>query len=272
MQDFADWIGRERRAEDVITERLLAEFRVTLTGTCGPGAVPPGFHWCLAPELVGPADMGRDSHPRPGLFLPDLGLPRRMWAGGKIEFHSPFQAGETVTRLSRIADVIYKEGRSGRLGFVTVNHRYMVGDRLRLRERQDIVYRAAGGAAGVPEPGEAWQTRAEWQITPDPTLLFRYSALTFNGHRIHYDHPYATEVEGYDGLVVHGPLQAVWMQNLAVEIFGGLPKAFSYRGLSPLTAGQTVTVEARDCAHGLELRVRRVADGGVTMQAKATRV
>ncbi|WMS43786.1 MaoC family dehydratase N-terminal domain-containing protein [Acuticoccus sp. MNP-M23] len=272
--DVAAWIGRTREASDVLTGRLVAEYRVTLgtMGTAAAGAVPPGAQWLLAPDTLPREELGRDGHPRPGLVVPKLPLPRRMWAGGEVRTAAGFAAGEQVSRRSTVADVAFKEGRSGRLGFVTVNHVYAVGGDERLTERQDIVYREdPAGPAPTPAPGEDWSVVAARHITPDPTLLFRYSALTFNGHRIHYDAPYATSVEGYDGLVVHGPLQATWMQCLAAEMFGAAASIFRYRGVSPLTATRPVTVEARETDGGLELRVRRDEDGVVTMQATATR-
>lgn len=273
MTAYADWIGRSNRASDVISPQKLAQLRVTLGGACGPAEVPGGMQWCLAPDLA-PADrLGRDGHPRPGLVLPALPLPRRMWAGGAITTHAPFLEGDAVTRESTIRDVTFKQGRSGQLGFVTVEHVYSVKDEPRLTERQDIVYREDPnpGQDRPPEPGEEWSPRAAWEITPDPTLLFRFSALTFNGHRIHYDHPYATEVEGYGGLVVHGPLQAAWTQNLAADVFGAPPSHFDYRGLTPLIAGEPVRIEARTDGDGLALRVRRLRDGVVTMKASAGR-
>jgi 3-methylfumaryl-CoA hydratase len=272
MGAFDEWIGRQTSRTEPITARMLREYHATLAGTRGPGAVLPGFHWCLAPDVVEPQDFGRDGHPRTGIFLPALPLPLRMWAGGALEFHAPFQPGDIVTRQSTIAEVTFKTGRSGQLGFVTVAHEYSVAGAPRLSERQDIVYRApapAGQPAPAPAPAEEWDALRRWSITPTPTLLFRYSALTFNGHRIHYDHPYATGVEGYDGLVVHGPLQSVWMQNLAATVLGHLPARFSYRGLVPLICNLPVTIEARQAGGGLDLRVRRDDDGVVTMQARA---
>lgn len=279
----ADWIGRTLLRSETVTPRMVEHFRVTLAGTradeaAASGArdafeVPPGFHWCLAPDAVEPRDFGRDGHPRTGLFLPALPLPRRMWAGGEVVWHGGLATGETVTRRSTIRDVTFKQGRSGPLGFVTLDHVYTVGEEVRIRDRQDIVYREdprpGDATAPAPPPGEPWRALRSWSLTPTPTLLFRYSALTFNGHRIHYDHPYATGVEGYDGLVVHGPLQATWMQNLAAAVLGRLPASFAYRGLAPLTCDRPVTVEAREDADGIELRVRRDEDGVVTMQARA---
>ncbi len=271
MGEYHDWIGRQTTRSEPISQRLLDQYRATLTGTRGPGEVPPGYHWCIAPDLAAPDDLGRDGHPRTGLFLPALPLPRRMWAGGELRFLAPFSPGDQVTRVSTIADVTFKRGRSGPLGFVTVAHDYLVEGVPKLHERQNIVYREdpVPGQSVRAEPAGDWPGARCWRITPSSTLLFRYSALTFNGHRIHYDYPYATRVEGYGGLVVHGPLQSVWMQNLAAEIFGRLPAQFSYRGLTPLICDIPVTIEAREEADGLALRVRRDTDGVVTMQAQA---
>ena len=271
MNDYSDWIGWGYTRSEPITDRLTAQFRATLAGYLARADVPVGLHWCLVPDVVEPDRLGRDCHPQTGIFLPALPLPRRMWAGGEVEFHVPFQADDLVTRETVIADVAFKEGRSGRLGFVTQRHTYNVAGEPRLTERQDIVYREdpKPGQARTPDRAEDWPGTTAWHLTPDPTLLFRFSALTFNGHRIHYDHPYATEVEGYEGLVVHGPLQAVWMLNLAVHAANRPVRRFAYRGLSPLICGAPVSIEARDAGGGLELRVRRATDGVATMAARA---
>lgn len=271
MGDYDDWIGRERVVEDRLTPRLVEELRVTLGPLVAPGGVPVGAQWCLAPDMLPASELGRDGHPRPGIYTPQLPLPRRMWAGGLLEFATPFEVDDLVTRRTRIADVQFKEGRSGPLGFVAVEHRYEAGGVLRLSERHDIVYREdpVPGQAALPPQAEPWEVLKSWRVTPDATMLFRYSAISFNGHRIHYDHPYATGVEGYDGLVVHGPLQSVWMQNLAADLLGRLPARFSYRGLSPLTVGHEVAIEARAAEAGLALRVRRLSDNVVTMRAEA---
>lgn len=269
--DAADWIGRRFTRDERITPRALAQFRSTLSGTLGPGAVPPGFHWALVPDLADAADLGRDGHPRTGLFLPPLPLPRRMWAGGELAFLSDFTADDHVTRETTVADITFKEGSTGKLGFVTLRHDWSAGGILRLQERQDIVYREAPhrGATAAPPPSEPWQADRVLALTPDPVLLLRYSALTFNAHRIHYDHAYATGIEGYAGLVVHGPLQALWMLNLAATLLGRNPSRFRYRGLSPLTCGIPVRVEAKTEGDSIALRV--VTDTGVaTMHATAT--
>jgi len=271
MNEYSEWIGWGYDRSEPVSDRLVAQFRATLAGYLAEAEVPHGLHWCLAPDAVEPARLGRDSHPRPGIFLPELPLPRRMWAGGELHLHAPFAPGDLVTRHTEIADVAFKQGRSGRLGFVTQRHVYATGGDARITERQDIVYREdpGPGETRAPEPAEDWPGASGWQVTPDPTLLFRFSALTFNGHRIHYDLPYATEVEGYEGLVVHGPLQAVWMLNLAVHASNRPVRRFAYRGLSPLICGAPVSIEARDAGGGLELRVRRETDGVATMAARA---
>src|SRR5262249_29956755 len=191
---------------------------------------------------------------RLGLHLPEVGLQRRMWAGGELAFHGDFSAGDTVAKTSTVEDIVFKSGSTGRLCFVTLRNRYSVSNTLILEERQDIGYReppardsgrasAAKLALTTPEPGD-------WIVTPTPTLLFRYSAMTFNGHRIHYDFPYATGVEGYAGLVVHGPMQATLMLNLAVERLGRLPRRFTYRGLAPLICDRPFLVTAKAQAEG----------------------
>ena len=268
---MTDWAGRQVTAQEAISDRQLGHFKTVLAGTLAPLAVPPGFHWTLMPDVALPEQLGRDGHARQGIFVPELGLPRRMWAGGELRFVGPdLTPGDLVTRESTYDAPTYKTGSSGALAFLVAHHRILSGGTLRIEERQDIVYREdAKPGAPTPTPAADWPEATAWSITPDPVLLFRYSALTFNSHRIHYDQPYATGVEGYGGLVVHGPLQATWMLNLATTILGRLPVIFAYRGLSPLICGTPVRVEARAAATGLDLRVRR-ADGVVTMQATVT--
>ncbi|WP_375175145.1 MaoC family dehydratase N-terminal domain-containing protein [Pseudooceanicola sp.] len=267
------WIGHSRTARDTITDRLAAEYRVTIGDMHCAGPDSPGLQWVLAPDIFPAAELGRDAHPRVGLVVPDLGLKRRMWAGGSITWHGGIRAGETVTRDTTVRDITYKEGRTGRLGFLTLDHRYLVGDTLRIEEVHDVVYREdpdPDPPAPVPPQAEAWQGAERREVTPSSTLLFRYSAMTFNGHRIHYDLPYATGVEGYDGLVVHGPMQSTWMQHLATDVLGHVPRQFRYRGLSPLICDRPAAVEARQAEGGaLELRVLDLSRNVVTMQARA---
>ncbi|GGH53501.1 protein dehydratase [Frigidibacter albus] len=253
---LSDWIGRtEQAAPEAVTPRLLDRFRATLAPHLADfGAAPAGVHWCLAPPAIAASGLGPDGHPAKGDFLPPVSLPRRMWAGGEVEFLDPLREGDNVTRTSRIADVQTKTGRSGTLCFVTVRHDLVTERGLALRERQDLVYRAAASASAPPAPAEIHGgSDLEWGVAVDPVLLFRYSALTFNGHRIHYDTPYAREVEHYPGLVIHGPLQATLLLNLAATWGGGLPRRFAFRGLSPACGPQTLSVRAWKAGAALEL-------------------
>ena len=275
------WIGCSMEDEDVVTSRMAREFEATLSpqlfAVAGGGATP-GLHWCLFPAIA-PADgLGADGHPQRGGFLPPVPLPRRMWAGGTLQQHHPLPIGATVLRKSTIADVTIKHGRSGRMCFVAVDHAYCVDGMAVIEERHDIVYRDAAGA-GRPATAETPRATAaredapaptlHWQITPSATLLFRYSALTFNGHRIHYDAAYATGEEGYAGLVVHGPMQATWLLNAAATLAGASPRRFTYRGLSPLIAGHAVSIFAARSANG-DVSCWTESAAGVHMRAQAS--
>lgn len=274
MTDLTAWIGRTREASDLVTPRLLAEFRATFAPHLAPvsdGIAPPALHWCLAPETP-PADaLGPDGHAAKGGFLPPVPLPRRMWAGGEIETASGLRAGDAVTRTETVRDVAFKSGRSGSLCFVTVDHTVATGRGVAIRERQDIVYREAAGAqtgtSAAPERDDPEAYAAIWDVSATPTLLFRYSAMTFNGHRFHYDQPYATQVEGYADLVVHGPMQATLLMNLAATLLGHGPRKFAYRGVSPMTANQIFRVCGRVCGTVFE-GVTLDAAGHVCMRAR----
>ncbi len=242
------WIGRTGEATDIVTPRLADEFLATFAPNvkANADAAPLGVHWCLSPAIAPAMELEHDGHAPKGGFLPPVSLPRRMWAGGEVEMRGPLRVGDTVVRRSRIEDVSAKIGRSGALCFVTVRHEYDAGRGVVISERQDIVYReaAAPGAVPVAAPAPVKQEAADlsWQVSADPVLLFRYSAITFNGHRIHYDLPYATGEEGYAGLVVHGPVQATLLLNMAARLGGQMPARFSYRGLLPMIAHRDFVV------------------------------
>lgn len=268
-----EWIGRTEKKSDVVTPGLVERLRATLgdTASATPDAVPLAIHWCLAPPAVPPSEIGPDGHSTRGGFLPPVLLPRRMWAGGALEFHQPLVAGDAVTRLSRITDVAEKIGRAGHLVFVTVEHRISTNNSLAISERQDIVYREAQATRGGKPAAPVRAREADYRDTVEATttLLFRYSALTFNGHRIHYDRDYARDIEGYPGLVFHGPLQATMLVNFASRLKDGrTPARFSYRGLSPLFDGPEFTLNAIIKDETVELWCAD-HNGTTTMEANA---
>lgn len=273
---FSEWIGRRTESEDLITDRMVQSFRAIFEShlmPIGEGEAPLGIHWCLSPAIAPMAALGEDGHPAKNLHLPPVPLPRRMWAGGAIEHHDALRVGDQVHRHSTIADVARKIGRSGELWFVTVNHDYETKRGLAIRERHDIVYRGAtkpAPAGGGDEQRAPRQRDKTWTVAMSPTLLFRYSAISFNGHRIHYDLPYARESEGYEGLVVHGPLQATLLFNLAANQLGAPPRRFSYRGLAAAIAGQALDICAGPGGDVPSLWTQGPA-GVIHMEAKASR-
>lgn len=274
LDHLRTWIGREEEGSELLTEAITNRFNATFDreGPARNGAVAPVLiHLCLAPPAAPTTALGQDGHPARGGFLPPVPLPRRMWAGGAFVFHDEIRVGDIVTRHSTIRDVTVKEGRSGMLCFVTVDHRIESGGRLAVEERHDIVYRGddpAGGAPGTAPPPAA---RGGDRVVVDPSaaLLFRYSALTFNGHRIHYDNPYTRNEEGYPGLIVHGPMQATMLVQFAEKLRGTSPARFDFRSLSPLFDTASFTLNAEPDGDGLRLWTAR-DDGPVAMEARAT--
>lgn len=274
IEHLRTWIGREDEAMDQVTPDLVRRFRATLDqpeGDLSPGAPAPRLaHLCLALSVGPTAELGNDGHPARGGFLPPVPLPRRMWAGGEFRFGREIAIGDEVRRVSRIEDVTVKEGRAGPLCFVTVRHVVQAGNQVAVEERQDIVYRGADAGAPVatpPAPAPQGETRRT--IDASPPLLFRYSALTFNGHRIHYDRSYATEVERYPGLIVHGPLQATLLYHFGAGLRGSPPGRFSFRSLSPLFDTEPVELHATEDGDSIRLWTARPA-GPVAMSAEAS--
>jgi 3-methylfumaryl-CoA hydratase len=275
LDHLRQWIGRSSQATDIVTAQLVKGLRATLFQEIGEpkvgDAAPWTVHWCLAQPVFPMSALSQDGHPTRGGFLPPVPLPRRMWAGGELEFFDALRVGDEVTRTSRIADVTMKTGSTGALCFVSVDHLVTTPRGTALRERQDIVYRdmsSASAPAKTPAPPPSAQHRESHMA--DPVLLFRYSALTFNGHRIHYDRDYVTKVEGYPGLIFHGPLQAAFIVELAAKLHGGAaPKKFSYRGLQPLFEGSEFSVNANNTDAGMELWTANSA-GQPTMKGTAT--
>lgn len=206
--------------------------------------MPPFYHQIYFWDPQPLTNLGRDGHPATGPFIPDLGLPRRMWAAGRLLFHRPLFAGVRAERTSVIDSVTRKQGRSGPLGFVTIRHDIKQRGTLALTEWQELVYRADDAPGATPPAACTDETDAQ-PVAFDTTMLFRYSALTFNGHRIHYDETYARQIEGYDGLVVHGPLLAHLLMGLAERKLGALTQ-FSYRATAPLMHHETATLCWKD--------------------------
>lgn len=273
--DLQDWVGRTREVEDIVTPRLVESLRATLAPHAakpGDAAAPLGLHWCLAPDIADAGELGPDGHPAKGGFLPPVPLPRRMWAASDVTFKGSIALGQR--RHSTIRKIEEKQGRTGSLFFVTVHHTFSAAGSPIIEEDQTIVYREAadaGGGSKAAAPAFAVLPPAPHQqaVDVDAVLLFRYSALTFNGHRIHYDAPYATEVEHYRGPVIHGPLQATLLLNYAAAIAGRAPERFSFRGISPATGPQRLHLRATpqpDSSLALDVAD---ADNQITMRASA---
>jgi 3-methylfumaryl-CoA hydratase len=272
---FREWIGRTETRTDLVTAAPVAALSATLDRDdpqpLSGDALPPLWHWLYFLPLAPMRDVGPDGHPRRGGFLPPVPLPRRMFAGGRFEYHHPLKIGDRISRTSRIMDVSGKEGRSGTLVFVTVRHEIANAAGVALTEEHDIVYREnprPDAPVAKPTPAPAGETFSR-EIVPDPVLLFRYSALTFNSHRIHYDRPYVTGVEGYPGLIVHGPLIATLLVDLLRR---SLPNAelarFSFRAVRPLFDIHRFTVCGR--AEGRQVTLwARDHEGWLSMEATA---
>ncbi|HZG19420.1 MAG TPA: MaoC family dehydratase N-terminal domain-containing protein [Herbaspirillum sp.] len=234
------WLERTETRDDDISPTLAAALAATLDGPRQPvagEALPPLWHWIYFWSVCRQSEVGADGHPQRGGFLPPVPLPRRMWAGGRLRFEAPLPIGGTAHKVSRIASVDVKQGRTGALAFVTVHHSILHAGRVCLTEEHDIVYRDLPQPGAAPVAPRAAPSEARWQrrVDPDPVLLFRYSALTFNGHRIHYDRSYVTGVEGYPGLIVHGPLIATLLADLlAREMPQAVLREFNFRAVGSL--------------------------------------
>jgi 3-methylfumaryl-CoA hydratase len=270
------WVGRTDSRSDVVTGWPAAALAATLDRRDPepkPGdTIPPGWHWLYFLEAAPASELGPDGHPKRGGFLPPVELPRRMWAGGRIEFKCPLRVGDEIRRDSRILSIIPKQGRSGSLVFVTVRHTVYAGGERAVIEEQDIVYREAAKPGDSPPPTNPAPREALWrrEIVADPVMLFRYSALTFIGHRIHYDLDYCRNEEGYPGLLVHGPLQTILLLDLARRQEPRPVKKLEYRALHPLFHFERFTVNGnptRDAAQA-ELWMANSA-GNFTMAGTA---
>jgi 3-methylfumaryl-CoA hydratase len=277
IQHLGQWIGRTESRSDLIDAGKASALAATLDLPSSPvegDALPPLWHWIYF-WSVSPASLaGPDGHAQRGGFLPPVTLPRRMWAGSRVSFPGVLPVGVMAARNSLIKSVNVKQGKSGPLVFVTVAHEIAVNGQPVICEEHDIVYRDPPQAGDAPAAPKGAPMDAQWsqQIVPDPVLLFRYSALTFNGHRIHYDRSYATEVEGYPGLIVHGPLVATMLLGLvARELPGREVGSFVFRAVSPLFDTEPFSVHGRLHADGHLVTLWAAnARGELAMQAEAS--
>jgi 3-methylfumaryl-CoA hydratase len=276
-EDYSAWIGRTESSNERISTRVAASMAATLDLSRYPQAgepLPPGWQWLFFNPVAPRSALGVDGHPHRGGFLPPVALPRRMWAGSRLRYLADVPIDAQATRSSRILKIENKTGKRGSLTFITLEHTTTVDETICISEEQDLVYRDAppSGAAAAPAPLRH-EAVSQWsrEVLPDTTLLFRYSALTFNGHRIHYDQQYARMEEGYPGLVVHGPLTATLLQQFALECGQGRALArFDFRGVTPLFVDRAFQLEGSKADEDSLSLWARGPDGELAMSAVAT--
>jgi len=269
------WIGKIDNVTDYVTPIVEQRYRATLNMDVGNPEdgepVTSGLHWMLGWNLVKNDELGVDSHPALGEFLPPVPLPRRMWAGSEIKVLKPIRVGDKVVKQSTVADIQVKEGRTGLLCFVTAEYNFLVNDEVTINEKHNIVYRdisKSGGGSGyskeIPERADLSE-----KIFMHPTILFRYSAIGFVGHRIHYDHPYTVNEENYPGLIVHGPLQATYLLRAAEKLMGKQVKSFTHKVMAPVFANSEYMVGVDKMDDGSVSCWGATKEFGVTMRAEA---
>ena len=269
------WIGKIDNVTDYVTPIVEQRYRATLNMDIGNpkdgDPVTSGLHWMLGWNLVKNDELGVDSHPALGEFLPPVLLPRRMWAGSEIKVLKPIRVGDKVIKQSTVADIQVKEGRTGLLCFVTAEYNFLVNDEVTINEKHNIVYRdisKSGGGSGyskdIPEKADLSE-----KIFMHPTILFRYSAIGFVGHRIHYDHPYTVNEENYPGLIVHGPLQATYLLRAAEKLMGKPVKSFTHKVMAPVFADSEYMVGVDKMDDGSVSCWGATKEFGVTMRAEA---
>ena len=269
------WIGKIDNVTDYVTPIVEQRYRATLNMDIGNpkdgDPVTSGLHWMLGWNLVKNDELGVDSHPALGEFLPPVPLPRRMWAGSEIKVLKPIRVGDKVIKQSTVADIQVKEGRTGLLCFVTAEYNFLVNDEVTINEKHNIVYRdisKSGGGSGyskeIPERADLSE-----KIFMHPTILFRYSAIGFVGHRIHYDHPYTVNEENYPGLIVHGPLQATYLLRAAEKLMGKQVKSFTHKVMAPVFANSEYMVGVDKMDDGSVSCWGATKEFGVTMRAEA---
>lgn len=274
LEHLKQWEGKQETHEDVISLATARAMAATLDWEELPEAgdqLAKSWHWLHFLATARQSKIGRDGHPERGGFLPPVPLPRRMWASGKADFHAPLHIGDSVRKVSTVKSVSHKQGGTGNLVFVVVEHEIYSGDSLAISDTQNLVYREDPDP-NAPAPKPMTPPAApefSREVTPDPVLLFRFSALTFNGHRIHYDRDYAMNEEGYAGLVVQGPLSAMLLLDLVrTEMPDATIKHYDYRAVRPLLDGKPFQIQGARGDDGVTLWVVD-HEGAVTMQAKA---
>ncbi|HBD12261.1 MAG TPA: acyl-CoA dehydrogenase [Porticoccaceae bacterium] len=273
IDHLKQWEGKQESSDDVISLATARAMAATLDWEDIPQSgdvLPKPWHWLHFLPAARQSQIGHDGHPQRGGFLPPVTLPRRMWAAGDVAFCAPLKIGDAVKKVSTVKSVTHKQGGTGHLVFVVVGHDIYTGDTLAISENQNIVYREDPAPDAPPPkimrpPAEPEFSR---EIRPDPVLLFRFSALTFNAHRIHYDRQYAMQEEGYAGLVVHGPLSATLLLDLVHrQVPDAVVQHYDYRAVRPLIDGRPFQVQGRREDGGLALWVVD-SDGAMTMQAR----
>lgn len=277
-EQFESFIGRQERRTDHFDAHRIANLAALLDtdveAIARGGELPPLSHWLYFNSWARQSELGNDGHPKRGGFMPPITLPRRMFAGGRLIFRHPLKLDEHAERVTTITSIKPKTGSSGELVFVTVKHEISDSRGLAMEEEQDIVYRgdppaaAQATAASKAEPAAIGENAVIERIEPTPVMLFRFSALTDNGHRIHYDWPYVTKTEHYPGLVVHGPLQAMLLTDLVRRNFPGTIGRFSFQARRPIFDTAPFECVAWRDGEAVQLLTRDLA-GNAAMTASA---
>ena len=276
IDELKSWVGNDEVVFDEVSRNLEMRFRATLDidpGDPQKGEIASsGIHWALAPAVVKSSLLGKDSHPQKGGFLPPVALPRRMWAGCQTKFLDTLKIGDQVKKRSSVVDVNLKNGKSGLLCFVKAKYEFFVDKKLVIEEFHDIVYRDLDNkqiSKLVKNDLPFSDPDYEEEIFAHPTMLFRYSAITFNGHRIHYDFPYSTREEGYQDLVFHGPLQATLMLRASEKFKNARAKNFSHKGVAPVYANENLQISIEQTQNGNVNCFTSTSAAGMTMKANA---
>jgi len=273
LQHLRQWVGKTHVDHDVLSSRharlMAATLGIPQSDLVSGYPLPLLWHWLYFLDGLPPEELGRDGHPARGGFLPPVPLPNRMWAGGQLEFKKALPLDGSVEKRSSVVSIEHKKGRSGELVFVTVLHEIVHAGEVAISEHHDIVYKESTPVDSNKPFAAMPQATHSYEWLPTSTTLFRYSALTFNGHRIHYDADYCREVESYASQVIHGPLNATLLAGYAERIAGKPVKLFNYRGVRPALLGVTLTLNAVHEGNDLLLWVS-LPDGAVSMQARAS--